>query len=116
MSEPLLYDNPDRFILFPIKYTEVWDFYKKAVASFWTAEEIDLSNDYQDWMRLNENERNFLAHVLAFFASSDGIVNENLAERFMNEIQIPEIRCFYGFQIAVENIHAETYSLLLDTL
>jgi len=116
-NELLLRDNPNRFVLFPIKYKEIWRFYKLAEASFWTAEEIDLGNDVSDWDRkLNDNERWFISHVLAFFAASDGIVNENLAARFMKEVQIPEVRCFYGFQIAIENIHSETYSLLIDTL
>ncbi|RKF72519.1 Ribonucleoside-diphosphate reductase small chain [Golovinomyces cichoracearum] len=115
-DEPLLQENPNRFVLFPIKYQEVWHMYKKAQASFWTAEEIDLSKDNQDWNnRLNDDERHFISHVLAFFAASDGIVNENLVERFSSEVQIPEARCFYGFQIMMENIHSETYSLLIDT-
>ncbi|RDW63003.1 ribonucleotide-diphosphate reductase subunit RNR2 [Aspergillus mulundensis] len=115
-NEPLLQENPHRFVLFPIKYHEIWQMYKKAEASFWTAEEIDLSKDLHDWNnRLNEDERYFISHVLAFFAASDGIVNENLLERFSGEVQIPEARCFYGFQIMIENIHAETYSLLIDT-
>jgi len=114
-NEPLLKENPMRFVLFPIKYDAVWHMYKKAVASFWTVEEVDLSNDMNDWERLSENERHFISHVLAFFAASDGIVNENLAMRFSNEVQIPEARCFYGFQIAIENIHSEMYSLLIDT-
>ena len=106
----------DRFILFPIKYDDVWAMYKKAMASFWTAEEIDLYQDLDDWNnKLNDNERHFIKHVLAFFSASDGIVNENLALRFYNDVQIPEARCFYGFQIAMENIHAETYGLLIDT-
>nr|POF21062.1 ribonucleoside-diphosphate reductase small chain [Quercus suber] len=111
--EPILQENPGRFVLFPIKYHEM---YKKAEASFWTAEEIDLSKDLHDWnKRLNDDERFFISHVLAFFAASDGIVNENLVERFSGEVQIPEARCFYGFQIMMENIHSETYSLLIDT-
>jgi ribonucleoside-diphosphate reductase beta chain len=114
-KEFLLEENKKRFVLFPIKHKEVWDMYKKAEASFWTAEEIDLSHDQTDWDKLNDNERHFISHVLAFFAASDGIVNENLAVRFSNEVQIPEARCFYGFQIAMENIHSETYSLLIDT-
>eukprot|EP01112_Ceratiomyxa_fruticulosa_P009982 TRINITY_DN261_c1_g1_i2.p1 TRINITY_DN261_c1_g1~~TRINITY_DN261_c1_g1_i2.p1 ORF type:complete len:336 (+),score=59.51 TRINITY_DN261_c1_g1_i2:330-1337(+) len=114
--EPILTENKQRFVLFPIKYPEVWKMYKKAEASFWTAEEIDLAADMNDWeKKLNDNERKFISHVLAFFAASDGIVNENLAMRFMNEVQIPEARCFYGFQIAIENVHSETYSLLIDT-
>lgn len=114
-KEFLLEENKQRFVLFPIKHKEVWDMYKKAEASFWTAEEIDLSHDQVDWDKLNDGERHFISHVLAFFAASDGIVNENLAVRFSNEVQIPEARCFYGFQIAMENIHSETYSLLIDT-
>ncbi|KAL4866325.1 hypothetical protein BDV12DRAFT_136786 [Aspergillus spectabilis] len=115
-NEPLLQENPHRFVLFPIKYHEIWQMYKKAEASFWTAEEIDLSKDLHDWNnRLNDDERFFVSRVLAFFAASDGIVNENLLERFSGEVQIPEARCFYGFQIMIENIHAETYSLLIDT-
>lgn len=113
--EPILTPNKKRFVLLPIKYNDVWEMYKKAEASFWTAEEIDLSHDLKDWEKLNSNERHFIKHILAFFAASDGIVNENLAMRFCSEIQIPEARCFYGFQIAMENIHAETYSLLIDT-
>jgi ribonucleoside-diphosphate reductase beta chain len=113
--EPLLAENPNRFVHFPIQNPQVWEFYKKAEASFWTAEEIDLSQDQKDWNNLNDNERHFIKHVLAFFAASDGIVNENLAINFMQEVQMPEARCFYGFQIMMENIHSETYSLLIDT-
>lgn len=113
--EPILKDNKDRFVLFPIKHNDIWKMYKQAEASFWTAEEIDLSSDLSDWDRLSDNERYFIKHVLAFFAASDGIVNENLVLNFMREVQIPEARCFYGFQVAIENIHAETYSLLIDT-
>jgi ribonucleoside-diphosphate reductase beta chain len=113
--EPLLAENPNRFVLFPIQNDEVWQYYKKSQASFWTAEEIDLSQDQKDWENLNNNERHFIKHVLAFFAASDGIVNENLAVNFMQEVQMPEARCFYGFQIMMENIHSETYSLLIDT-
>ncbi|MBK9285141.1 MAG: ribonucleotide-diphosphate reductase subunit beta [Sphingobacteriaceae bacterium] len=116
MTEPILAENKDRFVLFPIKYKDIWEFYKKAEASFWTAEEIDLASDLQDWNnKLNDNEKHFIKHVLAFFAASDGIVNENLAINFTNEVQYPEARCFYGFQIMMENIHSETYSLLIDT-
>uniref|UniRef100_A0A1Y1MSD2 ribonucleoside-diphosphate reductase n=1 Tax=Photinus pyralis TaxID=7054 RepID=A0A1Y1MSD2_PHOPY len=116
VDEPLLQENPQRFVLFPIKYHEIWQMYKKAEASFWTAEEIDLSKDLHDWNnRLNDDEKYFISHILAFFAASDGIVNENLVERFSGEVQIPEARCFYGFQIMMENIHSETYSLLIDT-
>jgi len=114
-EEPLLKENPNRFVLFPIKYNEIWKFYKKQVANFWTAEEIDLAQDKADWQNLKDEERHFIKHVLAFFAASDGIVLENLAEKFMADIQIPEARCFYGFQIAMENIHSETYSLLIDS-
>jgi ribonucleoside-diphosphate reductase beta chain len=114
-TEPILMENPNRFVLFPIKYQEVWKMYKNHVASFWTAEEIDLAPDLVDWEKLNDGERHFIKHVLAFFAASDGIVNENLVLNFMREVQIPEARCFYGFQVAMENIHAETYSLLIDT-
>ncbi|KAI4092569.1 MAG: hypothetical protein LQ344_003415 [Seirophora lacunosa] len=115
-SEPLLQENPQRFVLFPIKYHEIWQMYKKAEASFWTAEEIDLSKDLHDWNnRINDDEKYFISHILAFFAASDGIVNENLVERFSGEVQIPEARCFYGFQIMMENIHSETYSLLIDS-
>ncbi|MFD2718995.1 ribonucleoside-diphosphate reductase small subunit [Hymenobacter monticola] len=113
--EPLLAENPNRFVLFPIQNDEVWQYYKKSQASFWTAEEIDLSQDQKDWNNLNDNEKHFIKHVLAFFAASDGIVNENLAVNFMQEVQMPEARCFYGFQIMMENIHSETYSLLIDT-
>jgi ribonucleoside-diphosphate reductase beta chain len=114
--EPILAQNDNRFVLFPIKYDEIWDMYKKAEASFWTAEEVDLAQDLVDWKRLTDNERHFIKHVLAFFAASDGIVNENLVLNFMREVTIPEARCFYGFQVAIENIHAEMYSLLIDTL
>ncbi|MBI3234752.1 MAG: ribonucleotide-diphosphate reductase subunit beta, partial [Bacteroidetes bacterium] len=113
--EPILKENKERFVLFPIKHDDIWKMYKKAQASFWTAEEIDLSPDLKDWEKLNENEKLFVSHVLAFFAASDGIVNENLAVNFMKEVQIPEARSFYGFQIMMENIHSETYSLLIDT-
>merc|ERR1712022_67517 len=114
-DEPLLKENPLRFVLFPINHDAVWMMYKQAVACFWTAEEVDLGNDMVDWEKLTADERHFISHVLAFFAASDGIVNENLAMRFSNEVQIPEARCFYGFQIAIENIHSEMYSLLIDT-
>jgi len=104
-------------VLFPIQHDDIWSFYKKAEASFWTAEEIDLSPDLIDWeQKLNDDERHFIKHVLAFFAASDGIVNENLAENFVAEVQYTEAKFFYGFQIAMENIHSETYSLLIDTL
>lgn len=114
-NEPLLRDNNSRFVLFPIQYQDIWKMYKQAEASFWTAEEIDLAQDLTDWGRLNPGERHFVSHVLAFFAASDGIVNENLAVNFLQEVQIPEARCFYGFQVMMENIHSETYSLLIDT-
>src|SRR6187551_17465 len=113
--EPILKENPNRFVLLPIQYDNVWKMYKQAQASFWTAEEIDLSSDQKDWENLNDGERHFISHVLAFFAASDGIVNENLAVNFMSEVQLPEARCFYGFQIMMENIHSETYALLIDT-
>lgn len=115
MHEEILKENKDRFVLFPIKHDDIWQMYKKAEASFWTAEEIDLSHDLKDWANLNAGEKHFITHVLAFFAASDGIVNENLAVNFIREVQIPEARCFYGFQIMMENIHSETYSLLIDT-
>ena len=115
LHEPLLAENPNRFVLFPIKHDDIWQMYKQAEASFWTAEEIDLSSDMKDWEGMNENEQHFVKHVLAFFAASDGIVNENLVVNFMKEVQLPEARCFYGFQVMMENIHAETYSLLIDT-
>jgi ribonucleoside-diphosphate reductase beta chain len=115
-NEPILIENKDRFVLFPIKHNDIWSMYKKAEASFWTAEEIDLSPDLVDWeTKLNNDEKHFIKHVLAFFAASDGIVNENLAVNFLNEAQYPEARCFYGFQVMMENIHSETYSLLIDT-
>merc|ERR1711884_504275 len=114
-EEPLLKENPQRFVILPINYDDIWKMYKKAMASFWTAEEIDLSMDLADWAKLKDDEKHFIKHVLAFFAASDGIVNENLVERFMKEVQVPEARCFYGFQIAMENIHSEMYSLLIDT-
>lgn len=114
-EEPILKQNDSRFVLFPLKYNDFWEMYKKHQASFWTAEEIDLEQDMKDWQKLNDGEKHFIKYVLAFFAASDGIVNENLAEKFCSEIQVPEARCFYGFQIAMENIHSETYSLLIDT-
>jgi len=113
-SDPLLMENPRRFVMFPIQYPQVWEMYKKHEASFWTAEEVDLSQDNKDWDNLTDKERYFIKHVLAFFAASDGIVAENLLEQFSSEIQIPEARAFYGFQIAMENIHSETYSLLIE--
>lgn len=115
-EEPILKENPNRFVLFPIQHNDIWDFYKKSEASFWTAEEIDLSQDLTDWdNKLNDDERHFIKHVLAFFAASDGIVNENLAENFLSEVQYTEAKFFYGFQVMMENIHSETYSLLIDT-
>ncbi|KAL0025266.1 hypothetical protein WJX77_012112 [Trebouxia sp. C0004] len=114
-NEPILQENPDRFCMFPIKYTAVWEMYKKAEASFWTAEEVDLGNDYADWQNLTPDEKHFISHILAFFAASDGIVLENLGQRFMTDLQIPEARAFYCFQMAIENIHSEMYSLLLET-
>lgn len=114
-DEPLLKPNKDRFVLFPIKEHEIWKMYKQSMASFWTAEEIDLHQDLTDWGKMSEDEQFFIKHVLAFFAASDGIVLENLAVNFTKEIQSPEARCFYGFQIMMENVHAETYSLLIDT-
>lgn len=115
VKEPILHENNERFVLFPIQHNKIWEMYKQAEASFWTAEEIDLAPDMKDWESLNSDERHFISHVLAFFAASDGIVNENLVINFMQDVTIPEARCFYGFQIAIENIHAETYSLLIDT-
>lgn len=115
-DEPLLKENKHRFVMFPIKYSDIWEMYKKAEASFWTTEEIDLSKDLIDWnTKLNANERYFISRVLAFFAASDGIVDENLCQNFTTEVQMPEARAFYGFQIMVENIHSETYSVLIDT-
>ncbi len=116
IADPLLEENPDRFVVFPIKHPKVWEMYKKAMASFWTADEVDLTKDVQQWPKLTENERYFIKHVLSFFAASDGIVNENLVERFMAEVQMTEARCFLGFQVMMENIHGEMYSQLLDTL
>jgi len=115
LAEPMLKENPSRFVIFPIQFKDLWLMYKKAQASFWTAEEIDLANDLRDWDGLTADEQFFIKHVLAFFAASDGIVNENLVERFCSEVQYPEARFFYGFQIMIENIHSETYSLLIDT-
>ncbi|XP_071799281.1 ribonucleoside-diphosphate reductase subunit M2 B-like [Asterias amurensis] len=114
-DEPLLRPNPKRFVILPIQYPEIWKFYKKAQASFWTCEEVDLGKDMEHWRSLKPSEQHFIKHILAFFAASDGIVNENLAERFSQEVQIPEARCFYGFQMAMENIHSEMYSLLIDS-
>ena len=115
-TEHILQENKDRFVMFPLKYHDIWDMYKNQQHSFWTAEEIDLAQDLTDWNeKLNDDERHYIKHVLAFFAASDGIVNENLAENFMKEVQYPEAKSFYGFQIMMENIHSETYSLLIDT-
>jgi ribonucleoside-diphosphate reductase beta chain len=114
-DEILLKENKDRFVLFPIKYDKIWAMYKQSVNSFWTAEEVDLPADQKDWEKLSDGERHFITNVLAFFAASDGIVNENLAVNMMNAVQLPEARCFYGFQIMIENIHSEMYSLLIDT-
>jgi len=114
-DEPLLRENARRFVIFPIQYHDIWQMYKKAEASFWTVEEVDLSKDMTDWDRLKDEEKQFISHVLAFFAASDGIVNENLVERFSQEVQIAEARFFYGFQIAMENVHSEMYSMLIDT-
>ena len=114
--EPILEKNEGRFVIFPIQHHDIWEWYKKSEASFWTAEEIDLHQDLTDWTsKLNDDERYFIKHILAFFAASDGIVNENLAENFINEVQYSEAKFFYGFQIMMENIHSETYSLLIDT-
>ncbi len=115
-TEPILQDNPGRFVIFPIQHHDIWRFYKLSQSNFWTAEEIDLQQDLVDWStKLNDDERHFIKHVLAFFAASDGIVNENLAEHFLSEVQYTEAKFFYGFQIMMENIHSETYSLLIDT-
>ena len=115
-TESLLTENPNRYVLYPINHPRIFDMYKKAVSSFWTVEELDLTKDHNDWqLKLNDNERHFIKNILAFFAGSDGIVLENLGQRFMDEIQVPEAKCFYGFQIAMENIHSEMYSLLIDT-
>ena len=114
--EPILQENKNRFVIFPIEHHDIWEWYKNSEASFWTAEEIDLHQDLTDWTtKLNDDERYFIKHILAFFAASDGIVNENLAENFVNEVQYSEAKFFYGFQIMMENIHSETYSLLIDT-
>ena len=113
--EPLLKEDPNRFVIFPIQHDDIWNYYKQAEASIWTAEEIDLSQDLKDWNNLNDGEQHFIKHILAFFAASDGIVNENLAENFVSEVQYAEAKFFYGFQIMMENIHSETYSLLIDT-
>jgi ribonucleoside-diphosphate reductase subunit M2 len=114
-KEPLLIPDDNRFVMFPIKYDDIWAMYKKQVDCFWRAEEIDLSKDLDDWAKLNADEKHFISMILAFFAASDGIVLENLAQRFLSDVQISEARAFYGFQIAMENIHGHTYSLLIDT-
>jgi ribonucleotide reductase beta subunit family protein with ferritin-like domain len=114
-SEILLTEDNDRYVMFPIKHDDIWSMYKKQIDCFWRAEEIDLSKDISHWNNLNEDEKYFISMVLAFFAASDGIVLENLAVRFMSDVQLSEARAFYGFQIAMENIHSETYSLLIDT-
>jgi ribonucleotide reductase beta subunit family protein with ferritin-like domain len=115
ITEPLLTADDNRFVMFPIKHNDIWEMYKKQVDCFWRAEEIDLTKDLKDWDSLNQDERFFISMILAFFAASDGIVLENLAMRFMNDVQISEARAFYGFQIAMENIHSHTYSLLIET-
>ncbi|MCS7003937.1 MAG: ribonucleotide-diphosphate reductase subunit beta [Cytophagales bacterium] len=115
VNEPILQENKDRFVLFPIVHYDIWQFFKKAQASLWTAEEVDLANDLKDWNNLNAGERHFISRVLAFFAASDGIVNENLAINFINEVQYTEAKFFYGLQIYIENVHSEMYSLLIDT-
>ena len=114
-EEEILKDNPGRFVILPVTYPAIWEMYKKARASDWNVEEVDLSKDGKDWEKLTKEEKYFISHILAFFAASDGIVNENLASRFMREVQVPEARCFYGFQIGIENVHSEMYSLLIDT-
>jgi len=115
MTDFLLSENKSRFVLFPIQSQPIWKKYKQAMNCFWKAEEINLTRDYKDWERLTEDEQHFIKYVLAFFAASDGIVTENLAVRFMSDVKLPEARCFYGFQITMENIHSETYSLLIDS-
>ena len=113
--EKILTENPGRFVIFPIEHNDIWEYYKQHQAAFWTAEEVDLTNDIRDWENLTENEKYFVKNVLSFFAASDGIVNENLAENFYREVQYPEAKFFYGFQLAMENIHSLMYSLLIDT-
>lgn len=113
--EKILVENPNRFVIFPIEHNDIWEYYKQHQAAFWTAEEVDLTNDIRDWETLTENEQYFVKNVLSFFAASDGIVNENLAENFYREVQYPEAKFFYGFQLAMENIHSLMYSLLIDT-
>jgi len=113
--EKILIENPNRFVIFPIEHNDIWEFYKQQQAAFWTAEEVDLTNDIRDWNNLTENEQYFVKNILSFFAASDGIVNENLAENFLKEVQYPEAKFFYGFQLMMENIHSLMYSLLIDT-
>jgi len=113
--EKILVENPNRFVIFPIEHNDIWEFYKAHQAAFWTAEEVDLTNDIRDWNNLTENEQYFIKNILSFFAASDGIVNENLAENFVKEVQYPEAKFFYGFQLMMENIHSLMYSLLIDT-
>lgn len=113
--EKILVENPGRFVIFPIEHNDIWEYYKQHQAAFWTAEEVDLTNDIRDWETLTDNEKYFVKNVLSFFAASDGIVNENLAENFYREVQYPEAKFFYGFQLAMENIHSLMYSLLIDT-
>ena len=115
IDEPMLMEEENRYVLFPIKYHDFWKAYKETLSVVWTVEEIDLSNDYRDWVKLNEHQQHFIKYILAFFAGSDGIVLENLGIRFFKEMKVPEAKCFYGFQIAMENVHSETYSLLIDT-
>lgn len=114
-GEPILQPNPERFVIFPIQHEDIWKFYKQHQSAFWIAEEVDLTDDVRDWEELSENERFFLKQVLSFFSASDGIVNENIAENFVREVQYPEAKFFYGFQIAMENIHSLMYSLMIDT-
>jgi len=114
-TEYLLNEENDRYVIFPIKHDEFWKMYKAAEANFWTAEELDLSKDMKDWNNMSSNEKYFIENILAFFAASDGIVNENLVERFCQEVKVLEAKFFYAFQMAMENIHSETYSLLIDT-
>ena len=115
ITEPLLIENKNKYVLFPIEYHDIWSMYKKHVSTYWTVEEIDLAKDHDDWIKLSDNERYFIKNVLAFFAASDGIVNENLVLNFMSEIKVPEALAFYSFQNAIETVHSETYSLLIDT-
>ena len=116
LEEPLLCENPNRYVMFPISDHDIWGIYKKQMDCFWRTEEIDMSKDLSHWETLSEKEKHFVKHILAFFAASDGIVLENLGQRFLTEVQLPEARAAYGFQLMMENIHSETYSLLIDTL